>query len=446
MHTRSIYRVGAILYSVILLLSVAACAQGIGGKAGQGGKAGLGGGYVPGPQTYSVDTTGLTANVSATNVTGLSSLSAAGYYCATGYEVVTTTGAGTDFLPQINFIFTDSDSSTVETQNIANLVTGTVLTAGTANGTYNNVSGASLPMCGYANSGTAIQYSTSGCGANCGTTLVYALHVRVYGPITTNAVDSPGLTGNVSATNVSGLSSLGANGFYCARGYEVVTTAAGSSSIMPQINILFTDADTSTAQNYQISTAPSGNPGVGNTTGTFGGTPLNPFCFYAKSGTAIQYPTSEYLSSPAGMTYAVHLRVVGPFATGTGAIDTTGLTANVSTATVTGLSSISGNTYYCATSWYVITTAAGTSSTMPYATISYTDADTSTAETNYIGSVNGVNTIGAYAGTLNANIGGGSFCFYAKSGTAIQYSTNSYASSPASAMTYAFHLRVETPY
>ena len=45
MYPRSIHCVGAVLYSVIALLSAAACAQGVGGKAGIGGKGGYGGGF-----------------------------------------------------------------------------------------------------------------------------------------------------------------------------------------------------------------------------------------------------------------------------------------------------------------------------------------------------------------------------------------------------------------
>src|SRR5580700_6620825 len=124
---------------------------------------------VSGASTFSVDSTGLSANVSATTVSGLSSIGSAGFYCATGFEVVTTTGSGSDTLPQINFIFTDNDTNTAETQNIASAATGTALAAGTVNGTYGTSMTGANPMCGYAKSGTAIQYSTSGCSGACGT-------------------------------------------------------------------------------------------------------------------------------------------------------------------------------------------------------------------------------------------------------------------------------------
>jgi hypothetical protein len=428
----------------ILLLCAAAFAQGIGGAAGIGGTAGIGGGATLGPQTYSVDTTGLSANVSATNVTGLSSISAAGFYCATGFEVVTTTGSGTDVLPQINFIFTDSDTSTVETQNIANSDSGTALSSGTVNGTYNTSLTGANPMCGYAKSGTAIQYSTSGCSTNCGTSLVYALHVRVFGPITSGQVDTTGLTGNVSATNVPGLSAISGNGFYCARDYEVITTSVATTTELPTLYINYTDADSGTSESTPINAGLVASPGaVGSTNGVYGPPTIHGFCFYAQSGTAIQYQYSNYISTPGGMTYSAHLRVVGPISVNP--VDVTGQTASISATNVPGMSSLSANGYYCAVGYGVITTAATTSSTIPYLQVLFTPADAGSAVTDWIASDNSGNAVGTTVGTLNSSPVTSSFCFYAKSGTAIQYATNSYASSGATSMAYAVHFRIIGP-
>ena len=395
-----------------------------------------------GPTTYSVDTTGLTGNVSAANVPGLSSISGAGFYCATGYEVVSTSGTSS-ILPQINFIFTDNDSNTVETQNIAP-TTGapTTQAAGTFNGTYNGTTSGINPMCGYAKSGTAIQYSTSGCTGACGVTMVYALHLRVVGPITTNAVDTTGLTADIGTTNVPGLASLASAGFYCARSYFVITTGVATSAALPSLIISYTDADTNTAETTNINGALVSSPLAGVTGGTYNDSSINQFCFYAKSGTAIQYGTTTYYSNPAGMTYSLHLRVVGPITTN--AVDTTGLTADIGTTNVPGLASLASAGFYCVLGYEVITTPAATTSTLSYISVAFTDSDSNTSELYFMNSTSGANTTGFAVGTVHSDPFN-PICFYAKGGTAVQYATDGYASNPASAMTFAFHLRVVGP-
>jgi hypothetical protein len=396
-----------------------------------------------GPSTYAVDSTGLAANVSATNVTGLSSISGAGEYCATGYEVVTTAATTNSTLPSINFIFTDNDTSTVETQVIAaNSGAASAQSVGTVNGTYQSF-GTSSPMCGYAQNATAIQYSTAGYASSGATSMYYALHIRVYGPISAGAIDTTGLTGNISTTNVPGLSSLGANGYYCARAYDVLTTSVATTTTLPEFFISYTDADSGVSESHQISVGVAGSPGaVGQTGGTYTPGPVGSFCFEAKSGTAVQYSTANYASVPSGMVYSFHARVVGPITTN--AVDSTGLTGNVSSTNVPGLSSLGANGYYCAVGYEVVTTASATSATLPFIVISYTDADTSTSTSSYINYESSGSPLaaGSFSGTYNSNPAtAGGFCFYGKSGTAVTYSTNSYASTPAG-MTYALHIRV----
>jgi hypothetical protein len=276
--------------------------------------------------------------------------------------------------------------------------------------------------------------------------MVYALHFRVFGPITAGAVDTTGLTNNVSVTTVPGLSAISGNGFYCARSYEVITTSVATTTELPQFVINYTDADTGVAQSTTINAGNVGSPGaVGAINGTYSGTPVASFCFQAQSGTAIQYSTTSYSSTPGGLTYALHIRVVGPITTNP--VDVTAQTGNISATNVPGLSSLGSAGYYCTVGYEVVTTAASVSSTTPYIVMGYTDNDSNTSKTSYIASSESGSpqTVGTAYGTENSSPATpGGFCFYAKSGTAITYSTNSYASS-AAGMAYALHIRVIGP-
>lgn len=136
-------------------------------------------------------------------------------------------------------------------------------------------------------------------------------------PYIVAAVDSTGNTANIALTS---LYTPPANRFYRISAYAIVTTTAGASSTLPQVNFAWTDADNSVAQSIVltggIGATPTPPPGyasaatqsaTANTTSTIRGG----ICVvYAKSGVALQYSTSGYASNPATtMQYAVHIRV-----------------------------------------------------------------------------------------------------------------------------------------
>lgn len=88
---------------------------------------------------------------------------------------------------------------------------------------------------------------------------------------------------------------------------------------------------------------------------------------------------------------------------------------------------------YCTT---IVVVAATTSSTLPTCRVTYTEADTNTNSTQTLTTANTGNNVGA-----GASINSGNPFFYAKGGTAIQFSTSAYASSGATAM--QFNLRIK---
>ncbi|KVH29602.1 hypothetical protein WS88_34675 [Burkholderia cepacia] len=123
--------------------------------------------------------------------------------------------------------------------------------------------------------------------------------------------DGSTLSGARAVANATGLTanqtnqqiySVPANGFYCVSAYAVVTTAASTSSTLPNVQILWTDADTGVVPTYLTST------NTGNAVGTTYNS--GQVCMYAKGGTSINYQTNSYASSGAtAMAYAVHVRV-----------------------------------------------------------------------------------------------------------------------------------------
>ncbi len=123
------------------------------------------------------------------------------------------------------------------------------------------------------------------------------------------------------------------------------------------------------------------------------------------------------------------------------AVNTTGLTANVG---VTTLTTPTANSYYRFSCYVVLTTAAGTSATLPQCQINWTDADSSVAENATTNATSNVNAAGQLGPTQVSGINPAS-PIYAKSGVAITYQTVNYASNPASTMQYAIHLRLEGP-
>lgn len=124
------------------------------------------------------------------------------------------------------------------------------------------------------------------------------------------AADQTGLTANVTATT---LTTPSANGFYAFYCFIVETANAGTTSTLPSCLVNFTDANSSTALSIIAA-----QTNTNNTVGSMGqqtttGANVNAG-LYAKSGTVISYSTANYASNPAStMTYAVHVRLVGPF-------------------------------------------------------------------------------------------------------------------------------------
>ena len=111
---------------------------------------------------------------------------------------------------------------------------------------------------------------------------------------------------NIALTN---LIIPAANGYYRASGYIVLTQAGTISSLLPNIIISWTDADTNIIESSQLTLTNSANTvgTIGNLSGT---NPNSNFTFYAKSGVAIQYQTTQYASNGATpMQYAVHIRL-----------------------------------------------------------------------------------------------------------------------------------------
>jgi hypothetical protein len=115
---------------------------------------------------------------------------------------------------------------------------------------------------------------------------------------------------NVAATT---LVTPGANGFFRMSCWTVTTQAATTSSTLPQCNALFTDADSNQTELLMLN-----GTSTTNAVGIFGpfatGAQATLPTFFAKSGVAIQFQTSGYVSSGATpMQYAVHVRLEGPF-------------------------------------------------------------------------------------------------------------------------------------
>jgi hypothetical protein len=120
------------------------------------------------------------------------------------------------------------------------------------------------------------------------------------------------------------------------------------------------------------------------------------------------------------------------------------LTAQQANIAATTLVTPSANGFFRFSCYIVETQEATTSSTLPRCDVIYTDADTSTSITGEVNGLNTTNVVGATG--LNQPPLGPLTNFYAKSGVAIQYATNGYASSGSPAMQYAIHIRLEGPF
>ena len=126
------------------------------------------------------------------------------------------------------------------------------------------------------------------------------------------------------------------------------------------------------------------------------------------------------------------------------AINTTGLTANVSASTLYAAPS-TGEGFYRVSAYVVETTAGSLSSTLPNVQIVYTDKDSNTSVTmdaTPILAGAGLGQSAALGVNAVGTVSSGVIVIYVKASTTIQYQTVNYASNLAG-MTYALRLRLE---
>lgn len=101
-------------------------------------------------------------------------------------------------------------------------------------------------------------------------------------------------------------------GLYRISAYVVLTTAGSVSSVLPNVQIVYTDPDTNTS--ITIDATPIlGAAGIGQTgalsANTVGTVVSGVIVVNAKLSTTIQYQTVNYASVAAGMQYAIHLKL-----------------------------------------------------------------------------------------------------------------------------------------
>lgn len=124
-------------------------------------------------------------------------------------------------------------------------------------------------------------------------------------------IDTTGLTANVGASTLYAVPATGA-GMYRVSSYTVETTAGSVSSTLPNVQIVYTDKETSGAITIDA-TPVLGVAGIGQTgaltSNTIGTASSGVIVISVKASTTIQYQTVNYASSLAGMTYAIHLKL-----------------------------------------------------------------------------------------------------------------------------------------
>lgn len=163
--------------------------------------------------------------------------------------------------------------------------------------------------------------------------------------------------------------------------------------------------------------------------------------------TGSAYPTNGQVIGRAQVTgagagtYAIVL--FSPEIKPTQTVSSANLTAQAANISSTPMLTPSVNGFYRFSCYTVVTQAATVSSTLPQCSVTYTDADSGVAETQTVTNINTGNTLGATGVTTS---GSSIPTFFAKSGVAISYLTSSYASSGATPMQYAIHVRLEGPF
>jgi hypothetical protein len=182
----------------------------------------------------------------------------------------------------------------------------------------------------------------------------------------------------------------------------------------------------------------------GNNPGGVSG--ILPFANLTTQGTDTSLLTSGTVSASTGVTLCTD---ASHGATTTGcpasiAVAQVDLTAQGANIGSTPILTPGANGFYRISCYIVLTRAATTSSTTPNCNVIYTDADTSVSETVLTGLGGTLNIVGAI--DLIASPSGNGGIFFAKSGSAINYSTTNYVSSGATSMQYAIHIRLEGPF
>ena len=122
-------------------------------------------------------------------------------------------------------------------------------------------------------------------------------------------IDTTGLTANVAAATLYTVPSTG-EGMYRVSAYVVLTTAGSVSSTLPNVQVVYTDKDSNTSVTLDA-TPVLGVAGLGQTgaltANTVGTIDAGVVPIYVKASTTIQYQTTGYASTAAGMTYALHV-------------------------------------------------------------------------------------------------------------------------------------------
>lgn len=126
-------------------------------------------------------------------------------------------------------------------------------------------------------------------------------------------IDLAAQNNNIGATLLYAVPAAGA-GFYRITAYAVITTAAGVSSTLPNVNIIWTDNDTNVAIAAVAVSAQSAANTVGtNSVTAAAGAGLlgsDSTVINARASTNINYTTTNYASNAANaMQYALHIRV-----------------------------------------------------------------------------------------------------------------------------------------
>lgn len=121
----------------------------------------------------------------------------------------------------------------------------------------------------------------------------------------------------------------------------------------------------------------------------------------------------------------------------------TDLTAQAANLTTTNLCTLpSFFASYRISCYVVLTQAATTSSTLPACNIVYTDNDTGNVNTVPVTNTSAANVVGTPGGEATTS----NEIVTAKAGTALQVASTGYASSGATPMQYAIHVRTELVY